>query len=73
MYQKGRGVEKDDARAAYWYGKAATQGHTWAQTNLGYLYEHGLGVARDLNLATLWYRKAAAQGHEVARQRLEKL
>jgi hypothetical protein len=73
MYQRGRGVEKDEAQAAYWYGKAATQGFAWAQANLGYLYEKGRGVAQDPKLAALWYRKAAKQGHEAAQQRLKKL
>jgi len=35
MYDKGRGVPKDDAEAAKWSRKAAEQGNATAQTNLG--------------------------------------
>lgn len=34
-YERGRGVEKDEARALYWYEKAVAQGHPIAMFNLG--------------------------------------
>lgn len=35
-YQNGIGLPKDDAKGAYWYRKAALQGHARAQHNLGF-------------------------------------
>ena len=49
----------DYAIAARWYKKAAAQGNSRAQINLGYLYEKGLGVDKDLVIALNWYRKAS--------------
>jgi hypothetical protein len=54
-------VAKDDAHAAAWYQKAATQGLASAQYRLGVLYAEGRGVARDLGQAGAWYRRAADQ------------
>lgn len=38
MYTNGQGVEKDYAKAAGWYAKAADHGDQRAQFNLGLLY-----------------------------------
>ena len=38
MYGKGKGVSKDDSKAAGWYRKAAAQGGASAQHNLGVMY-----------------------------------
>jgi len=59
-----RGV--DYLHAAYWYRKAADQGHSGAQYILGTLYDDGKGVAKDSVQAKFWYQKAASQGHELA-------
>ena len=53
---------KDLNQAAFWYSKAAEQGNTNAQNNLGSMYEKGEGVLKDLNQAAFWYSKAAEQG-----------
>jgi hypothetical protein len=58
-YAEGRGVEKDLAKAAEYYRKAAEQGHAEAQFSLGYAYRYGYGVAKDIDEAARWYRKAA--------------
>jgi hypothetical protein len=34
-YARGRGVAKDESKAAQWYAAAAAQGHAQAQFNLG--------------------------------------
>src|SRR4051812_47632131 len=47
LYERGRGVPRDDATAVAWYRRAADQGNGAAQNNLGVMYEKGLGVARD--------------------------
>jgi TPR repeat protein len=65
-YYNGRGVEKDFAKAAEYYRKAADQGHALAQYNLGYAYSKGEGVAEDKAEGARWYRKAAEQGFALA-------
>ena len=42
--------------------EAATKGHPFSQTSLGYFYDHGIGVAKDAGKAMFWYRKAARSG-----------
>jgi len=54
---------KDYAGVAKWYRKAAEQGDTRAQYNLGLMYNNGQGVPRDDAEAVRWYRKAAEQGN----------
>jgi uncharacterized protein len=46
MYAKGRGVTKDDAEAAKWYGKAADQGNSEARARLKKLQSR-LGAAQN--------------------------
>ncbi|MCY2935316.1 MAG: tetratricopeptide repeat protein, partial [Planctomycetota bacterium] len=48
---------------AKWYRKAAEQGDSMAQFNLGLMYYNGRGVPQDNTEAAKWYRKAAEQGH----------
>src|SRR3546814_19449438 len=67
LYQYGRGVERDLAKAAELYRAAAEQGLAEAQHNLGYLYERGLGVGRNPAEAAVWYRRAAITGLPAAR------
>ena len=69
-YYAGRGVQKNQTTAAYWYEKAATQGYDLAQYNLAISYHFGRGVAIDNNKALYWYEKAAAQGHKNAQDNL---
>lgn len=61
-YDKGKGVEQDDAQAVYWYRKSAEQGHAQGQNNLGVFYRDGRGVAKDYEQAIYWLRKSAEQG-----------
>ena len=44
MYANGVGVERDDALAIAWYGKAAGQGHALAQRNLDAMLSAGRGA-----------------------------
>ena len=61
-------VERDYAKAAEWFRKAAEQGHAGAQYKLGDCYHYGDGIAQDLSVADRqaeaveWYRKAADSG-----------
>ena len=58
MYDKGKGVLKDDKQAVKWYRKAADQGDADAQFNLGGMYAYGEGVLKDLSKAKYWIKKA---------------
>ena len=69
-YATGTGVDKDLVAAAYWYRKAAEQGHPGAQNDLGYAYRYGLGVAQSEIEAVKWYRLAAEQGYAMAQYNL---
>lgn len=62
IYESGRGVGRDDAKAAHWYRLAAEQGNAAAQFNLGGLYRRGAGVDKDMAQAVHWWRLAAEQG-----------
>ena len=50
-----------------WMERAAQQGASSAQCNLGYLYSTLKGDLRDEVKATFWYLKAAELGHPTAR------
>ncbi|CAM4392852.1 MAG: hypothetical protein LEGION0398_MBIBDBAK_01162 [Legionellaceae bacterium] len=63
MYANGRGVEKDEKTAFYWYQKAADQGNAQGQSSLGVMYANGRGVEKDDKQAVYWYQKAANQGN----------
>jgi localization factor PodJL len=69
-YSDGRGVVKDDARAASLVTKAAQQGLAVAQYRLGSLYERGVGVDKNLGSAKEWYEKAARLGNRKAMHNL---
>ena len=73
MFQKGEGVEKDPAIAAYWYEKAVNDGLVLAQVQLGKMYYEGDGVEKNYNTAQKWLEKATQQGDYSARQLLENL
>jgi TPR repeat protein len=53
---------KDDAESAKWFSKAADQGFTNAQIEIGRACYFGRGVVEDKNKAVNWFRKAAEQG-----------
>ncbi len=61
-YFVGRGVERNEQQAAYWFEKAAKAGDPVAQMQIGYFYQVGIGVMRDEARAAHWYQLAAAGG-----------
>lgn len=65
-YQLGALVEKDDARAAYWYTKASNNGNSTAQNQLALMYLNGEGVAEDDMEAFRLFKLAAANGNDKA-------
>jgi len=73
MYERGRGVPKNEAEAVAWYRRAAEQGDPYAQCNLGDVYAQGLGVLKDDIVAVAWYRQSAEQGDFGALYKLGKM
>eukprot|EP00854_Cymbomonas_tetramitiformis_P016248 gene16248-19283_t len=55
------GVSVNAAQAIKWLQKAADEGHSDAQTNLGSCYMHGRGVPPSADKAVKMYRKASAK------------
>ena len=62
MYDQGKGVPRDVAKAIQLFRKSASQGHKIGQYSLGVAYARGRGVPVDLAQARSWYELAAAQG-----------
>lgn len=70
----GRGVQKDESRAAYWNMMATRQNHMIGMYNLGLYYEDGRGgVSRDPEEALRLFRASAARGYSGAREKLKRL
>ncbi|MBL9097906.1 MAG: SEL1-like repeat protein [Alphaproteobacteria bacterium] len=69
-YAEGRGVTKDDTKAASLVTKAAQQGLVVAEYRLGAIYERGVGVPKDLAQAKAWYERAAKGGNRKAMHNL---
>lgn len=53
-----------------WYVKAAENGCTQIQAQLGYMYEMRIGVKPERDEKKYWYKKAAEQGHAYAQIRM---
>ena len=63
MYmQEQGGLPLDYAEAPKWYRKAAEQGSTMAQDNMGVFHVWGYGVPQDNVEAYAWFNIAAGQG-----------
>ena len=63
--------DKGDYKAAFsFYKKAAEQGSSAAQFNVGLLYSNGEGVLQDYAEAVRWYKLAAEQGDSDAQYSL---
>ncbi len=67
MYDRGDGVQQSDAKAMYWYERAAAQGEPRAQYNLGLMYLNGQGVSQDPVKAYYWISLSANRGNVRAR------
>ena len=75
MFELGRyydlnKVNKNYEEAVKWYEKAAEQGYSMAQVNLGNMYANSKGVEQNYEEAAEWYKKAAEQGYPVAQYNL---
>ena len=62
---------QDHAQSVDWYRKAAEQGYTTAQMNLGIKYARGEGVPQDYFEARKWLSLAIAGGALSAKRALE--
>lgn len=58
-YERGKGVEQNNAEAITWYTKAATQGHVESQYILGKHYLEGDIVTKDYSNSIHWFQLAA--------------
>lgn len=66
FYFRTGGKSSDSAAsAAKWYRKAANQGYSMSQYQLGYLYAEGRGVQQSDSEAYFWFSLAAAAPHGV--------
>ena len=59
MYNKGEGIEHNEAEAARWYRKAADKGDARAQYNLAVLYLTGAELQQDPGEAAKWHRQSS--------------
>jgi TPR repeat protein len=66
LYTLGRGVPQDYTQAAIWYRRAADQGHSGAQYELGLLYDKGQGVPVNVIQAEKWLILATAAAPKAA-------
>ncbi|XP_001378078.3 death ligand signal enhancer isoform X1 [Monodelphis domestica] len=63
-------MRSGDCETAYsYFQKAADQGYSKAQYNVGLCYEHGKGTQKDLSKAIFYYQLAAQKGHQMAQYR----
>ena len=61
---KGKGIERDTARAFEMFSFAATEfGDMHAQYNLGLMYIEGAGITKDVRRGARWLRLAADKQH----------
>ncbi|CAI3931067.1 tetratricopeptide repeat protein [Commensalibacter papalotli (ex Botero et al. 2024)] len=67
----GNKVKQDTITGRKWIEKAAKQGYTDAQTNIGSMYYFGIKpMTQDYNQAKTWFEKAAAQENMTAKNYL---
>ena len=57
-YRRGIGLQKDSAKAAMWFRKAAEQGDIGAEYEFGAMLVAGEGVPRDMREGQKWLAKA---------------
>ncbi|MBL8258620.1 MAG: sel1 repeat family protein [Candidatus Competibacteraceae bacterium] len=68
LYDEGKGMPEDNAKAMEWYRKAADQGFSQAQVNLGIMHQHGEGTPASPVAAYFWFALAEKQGDGQAGQ-----
>ncbi|WP_422025296.1 tetratricopeptide repeat protein [Pyruvatibacter mobilis] len=73
MLRRGLGVEKDAARARFFYRQSAEYGFVTAQTDLAMMLLAGEGGDKDEEEAAYWLDLAARGGHPLAQFHLAQL
>lgn len=73
LYENGKGVAQNYAKAVQWYRQAANQGMAEAQFNVGRMFMAGIGVDKNDTEAMGWFRRAAQQGYSKAQTVLDQL
>jgi TPR repeat protein len=63
MYEAGRGITRDYAKAMEWFQQAAGNSYGEAMFRMGQMFERGRGVELNKNVAAEWYAKAADVGY----------
>lgn len=58
-FNEGKGVEKNDSLAFYWYHRSAQKGLADAQVMLAKCYRDGVGTEKNDSLAFYWYERAS--------------
>lgn len=71
MYENGNGVERDLARAAYWYEQTARHGDKEAQFTYAMICALGKGIEPDVAAACHWATLSYHQGNGKALQALQ--
>lgn len=59
----GKGIPRDQEKAAAWFRKAADAGNTEGMVLLGSMYAQGTGAPRDYVRSVAWFQKAADAGN----------
>ncbi len=70
IYDRGLGINKDEAVAAKWFEKSAEAGNDTGMNNIAYDYQNGIGVAINYQKAIFWYEKAIDADNVVAMRKL---
>lgn len=65
-YEAGRGITRDLALAAQWFGNAAQAGDGEAMYALAVMHATGAGRDKDSMLAEQWLQRSAAAGYQAA-------
>jgi TPR repeat protein len=61
-YFTGKFLRQDQAKAVFWWRKAAERGDSKAQYSLAWAYANGHGVTQDDVEACFWYDRVLASG-----------
>lgn len=64
-YAGEAGLPYDETQMAYWYERAASNGHVGAQISYASLFLYGRGRPADMTQALYWYERAAEQGDDI--------
>ena len=66
-YARGEGSKLDEAEAIHWFTRAAEQGNTYSQSQLGLIFYNRRGLSQDLTQAYFWMTVARANNDDASR------